>query len=49
MSEIRTKEFIKTILADKPARKELKKLGLTEKELELIKKIVTEQKEVISK
>ena len=34
MSEIRTKEFIKTILADKPARKELKKLGLSEKEMD---------------
>lgn len=34
MSEIRTKDFLKTILTDKPARKELKKLGLSEKELD---------------
>ncbi len=34
MSGIRTKEFLKTMLADKPARKELKKLGLSKKELD---------------
>lgn len=34
MSEIRTKDFLKTIMADKPVRKELKKLGLSEKELD---------------
>ena len=45
MSRIGTKEFIKTIMADKPARKELKKLGLTEKELdELMESVMTRQK-----
>jgi len=45
MSEIRTKEFIKTILADKPARKELKKLGLTEKELDdLMESVIVRRK-----
>ena len=41
MSEIRTKDVLKTILAEKPARKELKKLGLSEKEMdELMDSIV---------
>ncbi|MEA2097135.1 MAG: hypothetical protein U9P73_10650 [Candidatus Cloacimonadota bacterium] len=45
MSRIGTKEIIKTIMADKPARKELKKLGLTEKELdELMESVTTRQK-----
>ena len=34
MSEIRTKDVLKTILAGKPVKKELKKLGLSEKELD---------------
>ncbi|MDP8202676.1 MAG: hypothetical protein P9M11_11130 [Candidatus Tenebribacter burtonii] len=45
MAEIRTKEFIKAVLTDKPARKELKKLGLTEEELdELMEAVVVHQK-----
>jgi len=45
MSEIRTKEFIKAVLADKPARKKLKKLGLTEEEMdELMEAVVVRQK-----
>jgi len=44
MSETRTKDFLKTILAGKPVRKELKKLGLSEKELdELMESIVIRQ------
>ena len=34
MSEIRTKDVLKTVLAGKPVKKELKKLGLSEKELD---------------
>ncbi len=45
MSEIMTKEFLKTMLADKPARKELKKLGLSEKELNEIMKSVIVRRE----
>lgn len=33
MSEIETKDIFKSIITGKPARKELKKLGLTEEEL----------------
>ena len=45
MTEIETEEFLKTILADKPARKELKKLGLTEKELDdLMESVIVSQK-----
>lgn len=44
MSEIGTKDFLKTILAGKSGRKELKKLGLTEKELdELMESIIIRQ------
>ena len=34
MSGIGTKEFIKTVLAEKPVKKELKKLGLSKKEVD---------------
>lgn len=45
MSEIRTKEFLKIMLTDKPARKELKKLGLSEKELDDLMKSVIVRRE----
>jgi len=45
MTETGTKKLLKSILAEKPARKELKKLGLTKKELdELMESIVVHQK-----
>ena len=41
MSEIRTKDVLKTVLAGKPVKKELKKLGLSENELdELLESII---------
>ncbi len=44
MTEIGTKKLLKSILAEKPARKELKKLGLTKQELdELMESIVVHQ------
>jgi len=44
MTETGTKKLLKSILTEKPARKELKKLGLTEKELdELMESIVVHQ------
>ncbi|MCF7858186.1 MAG: hypothetical protein K9N07_02520 [Candidatus Cloacimonetes bacterium] len=44
MSEPGTKEFLKSILTDKPARKKLKKLGLSEQELDdLMESVVIRQ------
>ncbi|MDP8268696.1 MAG: hypothetical protein P9L97_08215 [Candidatus Tenebribacter davisii] len=44
MSEIGSKEFLKTIFAERPVRKELKKLGLSEKELDkLMDSIIVRQ------
>ncbi|MDA3814614.1 MAG: hypothetical protein PF570_10230 [Candidatus Cloacimonetes bacterium] len=44
MSEIRSKQFMGMVLVDKPAKKELKKLGLSDKEVdELIDSIIGQQ------
>ena len=44
MSEIETKDIFKSVLAGKPARKELKKLGLSEDELnELMNSLIVQQ------
>ena len=45
MSEIRTKDVLKTVLAGKPVKKELKKLGLTEKELDDLMESIIVRKE----